>query len=168
MVVRELKVKDYFGNEREYKLYFNMDEDEIMDFEFGQVKGGISEFYGRILRAQDIPSIIRALKSVINVSYGIPSADGEEFQKDPEITKRFTYTKAYSEFMTKLYTDDEYGQAFLKELFPPEVIQKILDRVEENNKKRENATVAQFPNKEEATIPAAPAPAPTTPGFPTV
>lgn len=145
MVVRELKVKDYFGNEREYKLYFNMDENEIMELEFGNIKGGISEFYGRILRAQDLPSIIRALKDVIAASYGIVTADGESFQKSPEIMTQFTYTKAYSEFMTKLYTDDEYGQAFLKELFPEEIMKKILARLEENNKKREAAEAGQIP-----------------------
>ncbi|MBQ9037043.1 MAG: hypothetical protein IJ115_06300 [Erysipelotrichaceae bacterium] len=142
MVVRELKVKDYLGNDREYKLYFNMDENEIMELEFGNIKGGISEFYGRILRAQDLPSIIRALKDVIAASYGIVTADGEGFQKSPEIMTQFTYTKAYSEFMTKLYTDDEYGQAFLKELFPEEIMKKILARLEENNKKREAAAEA--------------------------
>ena len=143
MVVRELKVKDYLGNDREYKLYFNMDENEIMELEFGNIKGGISEFYGRILRAQDLPSIIRALKDVIAASYGIVTADGESFQKSPEIMTQFTYTKAYSEFMTKLYTDDEYGQAFLKELFPEEIMKKILARLEENNKKREAAEAGQ-------------------------
>jgi uncharacterized C2H2 Zn-finger protein len=152
MVVRELKVKDYFGNEREYKLYFNMDEDEIMDFEFGRVKGGISEFYGRILRAQDIPSLISALKDVITTAYGIPTADGEMFQKSPEISRRFKYTKAYSEFMMKLYTDDAYGQAFLKELFPEEVMKKILARVEENQKKAEK-NVTAFPASENLTVP---------------
>lgn len=151
MVVRELKVKDYFGNEREYRLYFNMDEDEIMDFEFGRVKGGISEFYGRILRAQDIPSLISALKDVITVAYGIPTADGEMFQKSPEIARKFKYTKAYSEFMMKLYTDDAYGQAFLKELFPEEVMKKILARVEENQKKAEGK-VSEFPAAENPTV----------------
>ncbi len=151
MVVRDLKVKDYFGNEREYRLYFNMDEDEIMDFEFGRVKGGISEFYGRILRAQDIPSLISALKDVITVAYGIPTADGEMFQKSPEISRKFKYTKAYSEFMMKLYTDDAYGQAFLKELFPEEVMKKILARVEENQKKAEGK-VTEFPAPENSTV----------------
>lgn len=151
MVVRDLKVKDYFGNEREYRLYFNMDEDEIMDFEFGRVKGGISEFYGRILRAQDIPSLISALKDVITVAYGIPTADGEMFQKSPEISRKFKYTKAYSEFMMKLYTDDAYGQAFLKELFPEEVMKKILARVEENQKKAEK-NVTAFPAPENPTV----------------
>ena len=101
MVVREVKVKDFKGQERDYKLYFNMTEAEIMDFEFGRERGGISEFYDRILRAQDIPAIIQALKDVIISSYGILSADGELFQKGEEISKRFTFTTAYSEFMMR-------------------------------------------------------------------
>ena len=143
MVVREVKVKDFKGQERDYKLYFNMTEAEIMDFEFGRERGGISEFYDRILRAQDIPAIIQALKDVIISSYGILSADGELFQKGEEISKRFTFTTAYSEFMMRLYTNDQYAQKFLKELFPEEVMKKILARIEEQ--KKASGTVTQFP-----------------------
>lgn len=157
MVVREVKVKDFKGQERDYKLYFNMTEAEIMDFEFGRERGGISEFYDRILRAQDIPAIIQALKDVIISSYGILSADGELFQKGEEISKRFTFTTAYSEFMMRLYTNDQYAQKFLKELFPEEVMKKILARIEEQ--KKASGAVTQFP--ENATTESAPV---ATPG----
>ena len=150
MVVRELKVKDFKGNEREYKLHFNMTEAEIMEFEFGSEKGGISEAYERMLRAQDTPEIMRALRSVVMTAYGVLSADGESFQKSEDISRAFSYSAAYSDFIMKLYTDDAYGKAFLTELFPPEVIKKILARVEEQNKKKEaaeqkEAQVTQFP-----------------------
>ena len=137
MVVRDLKVKDFKGQEREYKLFFNMTEAEIMEFEFGTVNGGISEFYSRILRAQDTPSIISAIRSLILKAYGVPSADGEQFQKSDEISRSFTYTAAYSEFVMKLYTDDAYAQRFVKELIPEETLQKIIDRVEKNKEKNE-------------------------------
>ena len=158
MVVRDLKVKDFKGQERDYRLYFNMMESEIMDFEFGTVKGGISEFYDRMLRAKDNPAIINALKDVVFKAYGILTADGESFQKSDEISRQFTYTQAYSDFMMKLYTDDAYGQAFLKELFPEELMKKILARVEEQNKKKEES--ANTSNNSQ--------PTPITPGFRTV
>lgn len=152
MVVREIKVKDYFGNDRDYKLYFNMDEAEIMEYEFGKERGGISEFYARVLRAQDIPSVINALKDLIITAYGIPTADGESFQKSEEISRQFTYTKAYSDFMMKLYTDDAYGQAFLTDLIPQEVIDKIIARVEENQKNKEGNVVSMPNTVEQATF----------------
>ena len=178
MVVRDLKVKDFFGNEREYKLYFNMTEAEIMEFEFGKEKGGISEFYGRILRAQDTPSTMRAMKDFILEAYGVVTADGESFQKSEEISRAFTYTQAYSDFMMKLYTDDAYAQKFLKELVPEETIKKILARVEEQKKAADaaeanqipTADIAQFPQETTNTIStqAQTQAAPITPGAPTV
>lgn len=165
MVVRDLKVKDFFGNERDYRLYFNMTEAEIMEFEFGKEKGGISEFYGRMLRAQDNPAIIRAMREFILAAYGVVTADGESFQKSEEISRQFTYTQAYSDFMMKLYTDDTYGQKFLKELVPEETLKKILARVEEQKKVKEarERKIEQFPQQN--TQPTTPEQvAPITPG----
>lgn len=168
MVVRDLKVKDFFGKERDYKLYFNMTEAEIMEFEFGRDKGGISEFYGRMLRAQDNPAIIKAMRDFVLAAYGIVTTDGESFQKSEEISRQFTYTQAYSDFMMKLYTDDEYGQKFLKELVPEETIKKILARVEEQNKAKE-AKNQNNPESEQAAVPVTPVQAaPITPGASTI
>lgn len=152
MVVRELKVKDFFGNEREYKLYFDLEEAEIMELEYGKIKGGVTELYARMLREQDMPTIMATMKEIVLAAYGIVSLDGESFQKSDEISRQFTFTKAYNELMMRLYTDDAYGKAFITELIPRETIQKILDRVEENKKKNEATTeegnVAQFPTQE--------------------
>ena len=169
MVVRDLKVKDFFGKERDYRLYFNMTEAEIMEFEFGKEKGGISEFYDRMLRAQDNPAIIRALREFVLEAYGIPTADGEGFQKSEEISRQFTYSQAYSDFMMKLYTDDAYGQKFLKELVPEEILKKILARVEEQKKAKEarERKIEQFP--QQSIQPTTPGQvAPITPGAPLV
>jgi len=168
MVVRDLKVKDFFGKERDYKLYFNMTEAEIMEFEFGRDKGGISEFYGRMLRAQDNPAIIKAMRDFVLAAYGIVTTDGESFQKSEEISRQFTYTQAYSDFMMKLYTDDEYGQKFLKELVPEETIKKILARVEEQNKAKE-AKNQDNSESEQTDVPVTPVQAaPITPGASTI
>lgn len=148
MVVRELKVKDFFGNEREYKLYFDLEEAEIMELEYGKIKGGVTELYARMLREQDMPTIMATMKEIVLAAYGIVSLDGESFQKSEEISRQFTFTKAYNELMMRLYTDDAYGKKFITELIPQETIQKILDRVEENKKKNETTeegNVAQFP-----------------------
>lgn len=145
LVVRDLRVKDFKGQERDYKLFFNMTEAEIMEYEFGEVSGGISEFYSRILRAQDTPSIMQAIRKLILKAYGVPSADGSKFQKSKEISEQFTFTQAYSDFVMKLYTDDKYSQRFLHELIPQETIQKILDRVEANKAAAEgNGTVVSM------------------------
>ena len=172
MVVRDLKVKDFKGQEREYKLFFHMSEAEIMEYEFGEVKGGIAEFYTRILRAQDAPSLIAAIRKLILKAYGVPSADGELFQKSEEISRQFTYTPAYSEFIMRLYTNDKYAQKFLRELIPQETIQKILDRVEANKAANEsNGTVVSMEQHNPAQTVQAPVTeqsGPITPGTPTM
>lgn len=140
MITKKLKYTDFDGREREETVRFNLTEKEVFDLEFGTL-GGISEFYQRIIEAQNTPEIIAAIDKIVLAAYGIKTADGRGFQKSKEISDEFKFTQGYSNFMMELYTDDEKAFTFIKELIPEEVIKKIEARLKSAAEKQEKKKI---------------------------
>ena len=75
----------------------------------------------RIVSEKDGPTIAETFKRFILASYGEKSADGREFNKSPEITKRFTSTEAYSELYMELITDEKAAADFVTGVLPKDM-----------------------------------------------
>lgn len=108
---------DYDGNERTDTLYFNLSKAELLKMETS-LNGGYSAFLEKVVESKDTPSIMKAFQDIIEKAYGKKSDDGRRFIKSEEITEEFLQSEAYSEFLMKLISDENYAANFVTGILP--------------------------------------------------
>lgn len=117
MYKKTIAFTDYDGNEREEDFYFNLNEAEVTEMEMA-TPGGLTKMMQRIVKAQDSKMIIETFKDLIKRSYGVKSPDGREFDKSPEVVKKFMQTEAYSKLFMELATDSTAAAEFFNHIIP--------------------------------------------------
>lgn len=120
MLKKNITYVDYNGEERNEDFYFNLTKAEIMEMELG-VDGGMSETINKIIKAKDVPSLIKIFKDLLLRSYGVKSADGKRFIKNEELTAEFSQTEAYSQLFMELATDDKAASEFINHIIPADL-----------------------------------------------
>lgn len=115
---------DFLGNEREKTLYFHLTEAEVLQWE-GMLSGTLSEKIQQIQQSKNLDETIKVFTEIIDKAYGDLTPDGEYFYKSPEILAKFKATQAYSKFYMELATNDEVGAAFINEIFPAEMMERL-------------------------------------------
>ena len=120
MLKKTIKFNDYNGIEREETYYFNLSKAEIMEMEMSTT-GGFTEMLGKIIEAQDIPSIIKIFKNIILKAYGEKSPDGKRFVKSEELSTAFSQTEAYSVLFMELATNAEEAAKFVNGIVPSDI-----------------------------------------------
>ena len=121
MLKKTIKYEDYNGVERNEDFYFNLTKAELYQMELG-VDGGFEEYIMKIVKAQDLKTIIGLFKKIILQSYGEKSADGKMFIKTTDdgisLANRFAQTEAFSELYMELATSDTAAADFIKGIMP--------------------------------------------------
>lgn len=120
MLKKTIKYIDYNGAERTEDLYFNLSKAELMEMEMGTT-GGLTEYYNRILQAQDAPTLVKVFKELILKAYGEKSLDGKRFIKSEELSIAFSQTEAYSELFSELATNVEAASEFFNGIIPKNI-----------------------------------------------
>lgn len=120
MFKHEIKYIDYNGNEREETLYFNLSSAEIAKLE-AKTDGGLKAHIQRIFQEQDNGKIWDMFETIVLGSYGKKMPDGSFAKDGGELAKRFSETKAYSDFMVWLLSDGgANATAFINGVIPSE------------------------------------------------
>ena len=120
MIKKEITYTDYNNVERKENFYFNLNKAELMDMEFGTT-GGFSEMVNRLIETQDQPTIMRIFKEFILKAYGEKSADGREFNKSEELSRRFSQTEAFSVLYMELLSDTNKAVQFINGIVPADI-----------------------------------------------
>lgn len=134
MLAKTIEFVDFDGVKRKETHYFNLSKAEIMEMELS-IDGGFAEKLTKMIDSINGPEIMRTFKELIMKSYGKKSDDGRRFIKDPELTKEFMETEAYSEFFMELCTDAKAAANFVNNIVPSDVkldddaISKIENRI---------------------------------------
>lgn len=131
MLKKTIEYTDYNGTKRVEDFYFNLSKAEITEMELG-VTGGLAESIEKIVKAQDVPSIVKTFKELILKAYGEKSADGKRFIKNEELSTAFSQTEAYSNLFMELSTDADVAAEFIKGLIPQEYASQIPNDVATN------------------------------------
>lgn len=132
MIKKTIKYTDYNGNERTEDFYFNLTKAEIARMEMS-TNGGMAEMIGRIVAAQDVPSLIGIFEDIIQKSYGVKTPDGRGFLKRKEDLESFMATEAYSELFMELVTDADAAAEFLNKVIPNDIDKKAAPVTALNN-----------------------------------
>lgn len=134
---------DYDGNERTKDLYFNISKAEFIEIEM-MSPGTITVQFEQAMKELDVSSMMKLLKFLIVKSYGVKDVDGNRFVKSQENLDAFLQTEAYTEFLMKLLSDNEYSLKFMKGIMP---IDAEIDEKELLDKVKSDPRVAQIAEK---------------------
>lgn len=117
MIKKTMTYTDFDGNERKEDFYFNLTEAEIAEMQMS-AEGGLEQMIRQIVDAKDTPAIIKMFKKILLKSYGVKSPDGRYFEKSEDLSRKFSYTQAYSDLFIKLSTDDKEAIEFVNGIVP--------------------------------------------------
>ena len=124
MIKKTITFEDYNGMQRTEDHYFHLNKAEIAKMEMS-VQGGLAERIKRIVAAQDQPAIIEVFEDLIKRSYGVKTADGRGFDKNPKHIEEFMATEAYSILFMELATDAEAAAAFINGIIPADMAKQL-------------------------------------------
>ena len=121
MITKNIKYKDYNGEEIEEKFLFNLNKAELMEME-ATIEGGLTGVIKKIAETQDTSSLVQIFKKLILASYGEKSIDGKRFIKINDagvpLSRGFSETEAYSELFMELATDADAAVEFINGIIP--------------------------------------------------
>lgn len=124
MLKKTIKYTDYNGVERNEDFYFNLTKAEIMDMQMGTA-GGLADMIAAIVRAQNMPEIIKLFKNIVLKAYGEKSADGKRFVKTgpngESLGQQFSETEAFSILYMELATDSKEAAKFVNGIIPADM-----------------------------------------------
>jgi len=121
---------DYDGVERTETFYFNMNEAELIEMQYGTA-GGLDQTIKKIIDAKDQAALIQIFKKLVLDAYGVKSDDGRRFIKKRDghrLCEEFEETAAYPVIYMKLSTDDEAAAKFVNEIVPAGVAKELEKR----------------------------------------
>lgn len=124
MLKKEIKYIDYDGNERKEIHHFNLSEAELAEMQLS-TEGDFQSQIQETVDANNKTKIFSIFKDLILKSYGVKSADGKRFTKNPEVLAEFMETEAYSKLFMELVSDYDAAQAFIRGVLPPEISAKL-------------------------------------------
>lgn len=116
-----------FNNETKTKsINFNLTEAELTKLQKDYLHvGGINKVMEEAIASGDTKQLLDFFELLVHRSYGIKSADGEEFVKSPEIMASFENQAFYSDlYMSFFQEEGAVGQAFIRAVMPPALIAK--------------------------------------------
>lgn len=124
MYGKKIKFTDYNGVEREETFYFNLNKAELTELQLGTT-GGFTALIRRMIETHDQPSLIKIVKQVIRMSYGVKSDDGKRFIKSEQLSDEFEQTEAYVNLYMELATDDKASAEFINGIMPNDVREEL-------------------------------------------
>lgn len=108
---------DLNGEERTETLHFNLSKAEILKMEISK-NGGYAEYLEEIVNSKNSSLIMETFIDIVDKTYGVKTEDGRRFIKSDELTEEFKQSEAYSEFLMKLISNEDYASAFVTGVLP--------------------------------------------------
>ena len=131
--MQSLKVTytNFFGEETEETLYFNLSKGELMNMELQHtpLSAKIAAINNGDASAMDS---YKLLCEFVSKAYGERSEDGRRFFKDDRATKAFMASPAFDALLDKLSSDPKFSTGFLAGLFPEDIMGKAKKLIDEH------------------------------------
>ena len=137
MFVKTVTYTDYNGVEKTENFYFNLSKSELIDMEL-TTPGGFSNYLQKLIDSKDYPLIVKMVKRLILMSYGIKSPDGKRFMKSDQISEEFAQSPAYDKIYMEFVTDVNAGADFVNGLIPDDMVDAVNNAIAKNAKTNED------------------------------
>lgn len=112
--------EDFNGVKKSKDFYFHLNKAELMKMQLTEA-GGLAESIEKIVAANNIPAIVEVFEKLVLDAYGEKSADGERFEKTPEIRAAFQQHPAYPIIYMDLATDSDKAAKFINGIVPADM-----------------------------------------------
>lgn len=132
MLKKVVEFTDYLGRSRKRECFFNLNKAEIYEKEYS-VQGGLTGILKKIVETEDQPELIRIFKELLLQSYGEISADGIEFVKSEELSRKFEQSAAYPVLFMELASNSKAAAEFVNGVMPSE-FRVDMDKILAENK----------------------------------
>lgn len=120
MLKKQVKFKDYEGNDKTVTLYFHLNKFEWLELET-YTKGGLIENLQNAIEQNNAKKTIDILKKIMLTAYGEKNEETGEFQKSEAAAIKFSKTDAFSELFYELAYDEAKSQEFFFGLIPADL-----------------------------------------------
>lgn len=154
MLKRPITYEDFDGETKTAEYYFNLSQSELIDLE-AEYDGSFGDHLQKIVSAEDSVAILRVVKKIVLLSYGIleKTEHGMRFTKNDALREGFSQTAAYDALFTELAMNDEKAAEFINGIMPKNIVEQF-DKVQAGE--RQVIDAASALQKPEATMPPPP------------
>lgn len=126
MLKQTISYTDFDDKPQVEDLYFNLTKTELMDnlhltSRFESVQKMLDGGEKRELSEIEIKEILDLVKLIMQLSYGVRSADGRRFAKSEDIWTEFTQTMAYDTYLLSLFQDPNRAISFIVGIMPSDL-----------------------------------------------
>lgn len=137
MLTKTITYKDFDGNQRTEKHYFNLTQTELVEVALGLPNGLSESEISEENKQQAALTLIdklgsdglfKFIKDLMLKAYGIKSADGKRMEKSEKISKEFSETLAFDQMFMELMTDDIAAAEFVNAIIPKDIADKIPNK----------------------------------------
>lgn len=126
MLIKKHTYTTFTGKEVTKNFCFNLTEAEVLRME-ATTEGGLTNRLQRMIDAKSPKEIFENFERIFDSAYGIPSEDGEDFMKSPEILAKFKASQAYSDLYVLYATNDEEAAHFINSVMPPKFVKAAAE-----------------------------------------
>jgi hypothetical protein len=137
MLKREIKYKNFDGEEETGIFYFNISQPEMLEMEV-KYDQGFGKMIQAIVEAKNQKELVDLFKEIILKAYGVKSDDGKYFEKSEELSKKFSQSAAYNVLFMELATDDKAATIFMRGIMPAEFVE-AADKAEKAELQKKTA-----------------------------
>ena len=137
MLTKTITYKDFDGNQRTEKHYFNLTQTELVEVALG-LPNSLSESEISEENKQQAAltlmdklgrdGLFKFIKDLMLKAYGIKSADGKRMEKSEKISKEFSETLAFDQMFMELMADDIAAAEFVNAIIPKDIADKIPNK----------------------------------------
>jgi hypothetical protein len=120
MYKKTVTYEDFNGTQRTEDFYFNLTKAELMKLQMG-TNGGLDERLTKIIKSQDVVTLLKEFEEIVLIAYGEKSEDGKRFVKNDEVRENFKASAAYSEIYVELATNSEEASKFITGIMPADI-----------------------------------------------
>ena len=122
MFKKTVTYNDYDGQIQTEDFYFNLSKVECLELEYGfNDNTTLSGSIRTLINANDMNTVIRTIKKILLMSYGIKSPDGKRFIKNDELREAFEQNPAFEQIYWELVTDAEKASEFIAGIVPASI-----------------------------------------------
>ena len=120
MLRKTIKYTDYNGMSREEGFDFHINKAELASLNL-KYKGGLKEMLEFMARSEDGDGLVKFIKEIILMSYGVKEPGGKRFMKSEELRNAFEQSEAFSELFMSLLGDADATAEFVKGILPKDL-----------------------------------------------
>lgn len=139
MFKKTVTYEDWNGVERTEDFYFNLTRVELAELEYSSIPGeSMTDHITDLMKSRDMGVVIKTIKQMLLMSYGVKSPDGKRFVKNDDVRTAFEENPAFDILYMELATDADAAAEFVAGIMPSALRDKLGDNPKQELLNRAN------------------------------